>query len=48
MTWVHLHWLKRCLRPKVIISENVVTGNINEKVAECLKDMYSAKVLITI
>ena len=39
----HLEFLKRILKPKVAISENVATGNIGERIVESLSSVMQSK-----
>ena len=43
VTMQHLIWLKRRAKPKVMMSENVVTGNIEQRICELLSDEMSSK-----
>ena len=39
----YLKWLRDVARPRVMISENVTTGNIGEKITELLSSAYDCK-----
>lgn len=43
-TMAHLHWLQEKVEPALMNSENVVTGNISEKICEKFSNKYHAKV----
>lgn len=40
VTWTHLNHLKKHLRPKIAISENVCTGTVSTRIIEELHDEY--------
>lgn len=41
---LHLDWMQSKLRPRMIFSENVVSGNINQRICEKLQKEYDAQV----
>lgn len=42
---VHLLSLKTMIKPKVAVSENVSTGNINQRIVETLESDMDSRVL---
>lgn len=43
VTLTFLEWLKTCQKPRLAISENVVTGNIQRRVCEKLSDCMDSQ-----
>jgi hypothetical protein len=43
VTMKHVCWLKRKSKPKVMMSENVTTGNIEQRICEVLSDEMSSR-----
>ena len=42
----HLHWLQEDVEPEIMVSENVVTGNISQKICEKFSNKYHARVFL--
>ena len=43
VTFTNLNHTKKVLRPKVLISENVLTGTVTNRIMEEMKDMYDSE-----